>query len=73
MSSSKSVIDRRRFVAGAAALAGSAGLSLPALAQKAGQPEKEALKFGFIKLTDCAPLVIAYEKGYFEEIGRAHV
>ncbi|KAB0579068.1 ABC transporter substrate-binding protein [Ideonella dechloratans] len=69
MSSSKSVIDRRRFVAGAAALAGSAGLSLPALAQKAGQPEKEALKFGFIKLTDCAPLVIAYEKGYFEDEG----
>lgn len=69
MSSPKSVIDRRRFVAGAAALAGSAGLSLPALAQKAGQPEKEALKFGFIKLTDCAPLVIAYEKGYFEDEG----
>ena len=69
MSSSKSVIDRRRFVAGAAALAGSAGLSLPARAQKAGQPEKEALKFGFIKLTDCAPLVIAYEKGYFEDEG----
>ena len=69
MSSSKSVIDRRRFVAGAAALAGSASISLPALAQKAGQPEKEALKFGFIKLTDCAPLVIAYEKGYFEDEG----
>jgi len=32
-------------------------------------PEKEDLKFGFIKLTDCAPLVIAKEKGYFEEEG----
>ncbi len=31
--------------------------------------EKHELKFGFIKLTDCAPLVIAYEKGYFEEEG----
>jgi nitrate/nitrite transport system substrate-binding protein len=27
--------------------------------------EKEVLKFGFIKLTDMAPLAIAYEKGYF--------
>ncbi len=31
--------------------------------------EKDELKFGFIKLTDCAPLVIAKEKGYFEEEG----
>jgi nitrate/nitrite transport system substrate-binding protein len=31
--------------------------------------EKDALKFGFIKLTDCAPLVIAKEKGYFDEEG----
>lgn len=32
-----------------------------------GYPEKEDLKFGFIKLTDMAPLAIAYEKGYFED------
>ena len=32
-------------------------------------PEKDELKFGFIKLTDMAPLAIAYEKGYFEEEG----
>jgi nitrate/nitrite transport system substrate-binding protein len=31
--------------------------------------EKPALKFGFIKLTDCAPLVIAREKGFFTEEG----
>lgn len=31
--------------------------------------EKEELKFGFIKLTDVAPIVIAYEKGYFEDEG----
>ena len=31
--------------------------------------EKTALKFGFIKLTDCAPLVIAKEKGFFEDEG----
>src|SRR5687768_18458575 len=31
--------------------------------------EKEQLKIGFIKLTDMAPLAIAYEKGYFEDEG----
>lgn len=31
--------------------------------------EKDTLKFGFIKLTDCAPIVIAKEMGYFEEEG----
>ena len=34
----------------------------------AGPPaEKPQLKLGFIKLTDCAPLVIAKELGFFEE------
>ncbi|MCA1441448.1 ABC transporter substrate-binding protein [Ensifer sp. IC4062] len=32
-------------------------------------PEKDELKLGFIKLTDMAPLAIAYEKGFFEEEG----
>ncbi|OYP38221.1 nitrate ABC transporter substrate-binding protein [Rhodopirellula sp. MGV] len=31
--------------------------------------EKPNLKFGFIKLTDCAPLVIAKEKGFFSDEG----
>ncbi len=31
--------------------------------------EKTDLKFGFIKLTDCAPLVIAKEKGFFDDEG----
>lgn len=31
--------------------------------------EKDELKFGFIKLTDMAPLAIAYEMGYFEDEG----
>ncbi|QTF93735.1 CmpA/NrtA family ABC transporter substrate-binding protein [Halomonas sp. BM-2019] len=34
-----------------------------------GWPEKEDLTFGFIKLTDMAPLAIAYERGYFEDEG----
>ena len=39
------------------------------VATAADYPEKEDLKFGFIKLTDMAPLAIAYEKGYFEDEG----
>lgn len=34
-----------------------------------GKPEKENLKFGFIKLTDMAPLAVALENGYFEDEG----
>ncbi|MDR9468033.1 CmpA/NrtA family ABC transporter substrate-binding protein [Marinospirillum sp.] len=34
-----------------------------------GAPEKQDLTFGFIKLTDMAPLAIAYEKGFFEDEG----
>lgn len=38
-------------------------------AQEVGYPEKEELKFGFIKLTDMAPLAVAYEKRFFEDEG----
>ncbi|MCB1384224.1 MAG: ABC transporter substrate-binding protein, partial [Notoacmeibacter sp.] len=31
--------------------------------------EKDELKFGFIKLTDMAPLAVAKELGYFEDEG----
>ncbi|MEL6862274.1 MAG: ABC transporter substrate-binding protein, partial [Pseudomonadota bacterium] len=67
--------------AGALALAGCGGGSGPAEtttpAATESAPivipmeglEKTDLKFGFIKLTDMAPLAIAYEKGYFEEEG----
>lgn len=40
-----------------------------ALAVSAAELEKEELKLGFIKLTDMAPLAIAYEKGFFEDEG----
>ncbi|MBR9885113.1 MAG: ABC transporter substrate-binding protein [Oceanospirillales bacterium] len=40
-----------------------------AVLAEVGYPEKEELKFGFIKLTDMAPLAIAYEKRYFEDEG----
>ncbi len=41
----------------------------PARAEKLGYPEKEELTFGFIKLTDMAPIAVAYEKGFFEDEG----
>jgi nitrate/nitrite transport system substrate-binding protein len=48
-----------------------AAASLLALGFAAGAaaapPEKDELKLGFIKLTDCAPLVIAKELGFFEQ------
>ncbi|MDX5372610.1 MAG: ABC transporter substrate-binding protein [Pseudomonadaceae bacterium] len=53
-------------------LLGAALLALSPLSVQlalAAEPEKEELKLGFIKLTDMAPLAIAYEKGYFEDEG----
>ena len=64
---------RRTLVSGALALVLGLGLGLGGIAPVAqaevGEPEKPDLKFGFIKLTDMAPLAIAYEKGYFEDEG----
>ena len=42
---------------------------VPVLAAEVGEPEKDELTFGFIKLTDMAPLAVAYEQGYFEDEG----
>ncbi|HBT00431.1 MAG TPA: nitrate ABC transporter substrate-binding protein, partial [Citreicella sp.] len=43
-------------------------LAGPAMAQMLDL-EKDELTFGFIKLTDMAPLAVAYEKGYFLDEG----
>ncbi|MBI1195571.1 MAG: nitrate ABC transporter substrate-binding protein [Gammaproteobacteria bacterium] len=56
-----------RLLAGA--LAGVCASLVVGVVQASGDIEKEDLKFGFIKLTDMAPLAIAYEKGYFEDEG----
>lgn len=40
-----------------------------AFAAPGGSVEKSKLTFGFIPLTDCAPIVIAAEKGYFKKHG----
>jgi len=45
------------------------GLGLLGAQAEMLEVEKDELKFGFIKLTDMAPLAIAYEKGYFEDEG----
>ena len=72
MSDNTRSMSRRGFIKRSLLAAGMAlafgGLSASALAE-IGEPEKEELKFGFIKLTDMAPLAIAYEKGYFEDEG----
>ncbi|HEU0201011.1 MAG TPA: CmpA/NrtA family ABC transporter substrate-binding protein [Burkholderiaceae bacterium] len=64
---------RRRALARLTTLAAASALGLPAAlaqtSQKKARPEKESLKFGFIKLTDCAPVLIAKEKGFFEDEG----
>ena len=52
-----------------ASFAGALTLGATTAMAEIGDPEKEDLKFGFIKLTDMAPLAIAYEKGYFEDEG----
>ena len=50
-----------------AALASTA-LASPSFAQMLDL-EKDELTFGFIKLTDMAPLAVAYEQGYFDDEG----
>jgi hypothetical protein len=61
----RGALPTRLAAAGVAALMLS--LAAGASAEPLGPPEKEDLKLGFIKLTDMAPLAIAYEKGFFED------
>ena len=57
-----------RFIKAAVAVA-ALNLTVAPMAMAELELEKEELKFGFIKLTDMAPLAIAYEKGFFEDEG----
>ena len=63
-----STTKQKKFKSLLLTLSISAAVSLPSLGH-AADPEKEELKFGFIKLTDMAPLAVAYEKGFFEDEG----
>jgi len=68
-----STVTRRtvlRAAAGAGALLLADGVRpLRRVWGAAAKIEKPDLKLGFIKLTDCAPLVIAKERNYFEDEG----
>jgi nitrate/nitrite transport system substrate-binding protein len=54
------------FIAAAIALMIAVNVSKVEAAEKL---EKDSLKLGFIKLTDMAPLAVAFEKGFFEDEG----
>lgn len=67
-------LSRRRFLRIASSAAGLVAVGIPGgITRRAygasKSLEKSDLRLGFIKLTDCAPLVIAKERGYFEEEG----
>lgn len=47
----------------------SQGSIFPISPNTLGKLEKEEVSLGFIPLTDCAPLVIALEKGFFHDLG----
>jgi nitrate/nitrite transport system substrate-binding protein len=70
-SSSQPKHNRRRFLAGTAAGALLAGLPKGWIgsAYADESPERPELKFGIIALTDCSPIVIAHEKGFFKKYG----
>ncbi len=67
---------RRRFL-GASAAAGAAALFSGCGSSDTGSsgeiagdpPETPDLRFGIIALTDCSPIVIAHEKGFFRKYG----
>jgi hypothetical protein len=71
----RGAVDRRSFLKSGVSVATFAGavpasqLFMPSIARAALKVEKEDLKFGFIKLTDMAPIAIAKELGYFEDEG----
>jgi nitrate/nitrite transport system substrate-binding protein len=62
-------VSRRRALLGSLLLAAASVATHDVAQASAPKLEKEQLKLGFIKLTDMAPLAIAYEKGYFEDEG----
>ncbi len=68
LKSSRRYFLKKTVLAVSTAIALSSGAYVSS-AYALGEAEKEELKFGFIKLTDMAPLAIAAENGYFEDEG----
>src|SRR5687767_5051822 len=66
-------MKRRTFVKGAAGAVGALMAGLPRHwaggVYAADGPETTTVRFGMIALTDCAPIVIAHELGYFKKFG----
>ncbi|MDB6151027.1 MAG: nitrate/nitrite transporter substrate-binding protein [Chthoniobacter sp.] len=68
-------LTRRHFISGTAKGVGLAALlsGLPkgwaGTVFASDAPEIAAMRFGMIALTDCSPIVIAHEKGFFQKYG----
>ena len=68
-------ISRRLFLAHAGRLAGAAALlnGLPRAwagsVSASDAPETPNVRFGMIALTDCSPIAVAHEKGFFKKYG----
>ena len=64
-------LSRRRFLRRSAAATLLAGLphGWTGSAYADDSPEQPAMRFGIIALTDCSPIVIAHEKGFFKKHG----
>jgi nitrate/nitrite transport system substrate-binding protein len=65
--------SRRKFLATTATTAGALFAGLPAgwvgSVYADDGPETKTMRFGIIALTDCAPIVMAHELGYFKKFG----
>jgi nitrate/nitrite transport system substrate-binding protein len=75
-SAQASEINRRQFLTAAAKGLGAAALLSSGMpkswiggAYADEGPETSNIKFGMIALTDCSPIVIAHEKGFFRKYG----
>lgn len=65
--SRRDLLKRAGTIAAAGAASGT--LFAPSIVRAAPVIEKEELKFGFIKLTDMAPIAVAKEMNFFEDEG----
>jgi nitrate/nitrite transport system substrate-binding protein len=65
--------SRRKFLQAAGSTAGLLMSGMPrgwtGAAYADDSPETAAVRFGIIALTDCAPIVMAHELGYFKQFG----
>ena len=69
LGSAAKISRRSMLVGGASALAVASLLRPRGAKAQSLDVEKDELTFGFIKLTDMAPLAVAYELGFFEDEG----